>query len=174
MALNIESKKVIVEEMSDVASHSLAAATAEYRGMTVAEMTELRKQARERGVFLKVVKNTLARRAVQGTDFEALGDSFTGPLIYAFAKEEPSAAARLIRDFAKETDKLVVNSLAVGNQVHGPEQLEAIAKLPNKEEAIAMLMSVMTAPVTKLVRTTNDIPGRLVRVVAAVRDQKQG
>jgi large subunit ribosomal protein L10 len=174
MALNIESKKVIVEEMSAIAAESLAAATAEYRGMTVAEMTNLRKEARERGVFLKVVKNTLARRAVQGTEFEAMGESFTGPLIYAFAKEEPSAAARLIRDFAKESDKLVVNSLAVGGQVHGPEQLEAIAKLPNREEALALLMSVMTAPITKLVRTTNDIPGRVVRVIAAVRDQKQG
>lgn len=173
MALNIEDKKAVVAEVADVAKDALSAVTADYRGLTVGQMTELRSKARNSGVYMRVVRNTLARRAVQGTEFECLTDALTGPLVIAFSKEEPGAAARLIRDFIKQCDKLEVKSLAIGGQLHGPEQLAAIAKLPTREEALATLCAVMKAPIEKFVRTVREPHAQMVRAFAAVADQKK-
>lgn len=173
MALAINAKKEIVSEINGVAKGALSAAVAEYRGLSVAEMTELRVQARAKGVFLKVVRNTLARRAVEGTDFECLQNALVGPTILAFASEEPGAAAKLFKEFTKGHDKFKVTALAVGGKLHGPESLDAISKLPTRDEALASLLYVMKAPVGNLARALNDVPGRIVRVIAAVKDQKQ-
>lgn len=173
MALRLENKKEIVAEVADVASTSISAVVADYCGLTVAEMTDLRVSARKSGVYLRVVRNTLARRAMAGTDFECLAESLTGPVVLAFAKEEPSAAARLVRDFAKDHDKLKVRVLAVGGNLYEAAQLAAVAKLPTKDEAISQLMSVMQAPITKFVRTLNEPASKLVRVFAAVREAKE-
>ncbi len=172
MALKLENKKEIVAEVSSIAADSVAAVVAYYSGLTVAEMTDLRVKARQSGVYLRVVRNTLARRAVVGTEFECLNDSLTGPVVLAFSREEPSAAARLVRDFSKDHDKLEVKVLAVGGDLYEAAQLAVIAKLPTKDEAIAQLMSVMQAPITKFVRTLNEPTAKLVRTFAALRDQK--
>lgn len=173
MPLTLEGKKAVVAEVNDIASSALSAVVAEYRGIPVSEMTELRVKAREAGVYLRVIRNTLAKRAVEETEFACMQDAFVGPLVFAFSMESPGAAARLLKDYAKQNDKLKVTALAIGGDLLGPEQLDTVASLPTKDEAIAMLMSVMQAPVGKLVRTINEVPGKLVRVVAAVRDQKQ-
>jgi large subunit ribosomal protein L10 len=120
-----------------------------------------------------VIRNTLARRAVEGTEYECLQEAFTGPTLLAFSNEDPGAAARLLKDYAKEHDALKVRALSVGGQLFGAQDIDRLAKLPTRDEALALLMAVMLAPVTKLARTFNDVPGRVVRVVAAVRDQKQ-
>lgn len=172
MALRLENKKEIVTEVSEIASDSVAAVVALYRGLTVTQMTELRAKARASGVYLRVVRNTLARRAVEGTEFECLQASLIGPVVLAFSRTEPSAAARLVRDFSKDNDKLEVKVLAVGGNLYEAAQLAAIAKLPTKDEAIAQLMSVMQAPITKFVRTLNEPTAKLVRTFAALRDQK--
>lgn len=172
MALRLENKKEIVAEVSEIASDSVAAVVAYYRGLTVTQMTDLRAQARKTGVYLRVVRNTLARRAVEGTEFACLQDSLTGPVVLAFSRTEPSAAARLVRDFAKDNEKLEVKVLAVGSNLYQAEQLAQIAKLPTKDEAIAQLMSVMQAPITKFVRTLNEPTAKMVRTFAALRDQK--
>lgn len=173
MALGLESKKEIVAEVSAIAADSVAAVVAYYRGLSVGEMTELRAQARKTGVYLRVVRNTLARRAVGGTEFECLGDSLTGPVVLAFSRTEPSAAARLVRDFAKDHKMLEVKVLAVGGNLYEASQLAQVAKLPTKDEATSQLMSVMQAPITKFVRTLNEPTSKLVRVFAAVRDVKE-
>lgn len=172
MVLKLENKKEIVAEVSSIAADSVAAVVAYYSGLTVAEMTDLRVKARQSGVYLRVVRNTLARRAVVDTEFECLNDSLTGPVVLAFSREEPSAAARLVRDFSKDHDKLEVKVLAVGGDLYEAAQLAVIAKLPTKDEAIAQLMSVMQAPITKFVRTLNEPTAKLVRTFAALRDQK--
>ncbi len=173
VALGLEGKKQIVAEVNEIASGALSAVLAEYRGMTVEQMTALRVKARESGVYLRVVRNTLAKRAVEDTEFACLNDALVGQVISAYSLEEPGAAARLVRDFAKDCDKLVATAVAVGGKLHGPEQLEAVAKLPTKDEAIASLMSVMNGPVTKLARTLNEFPSRITRVINAVKEQKQ-
>lgn len=173
MPLNLEEKKSIVAEINAVASEALSAVAAEYRGLTVEEMTELRSKARDGGVYLRVVKNTLARRAVEGTDFECMQEGLVGPLVLAFSQEDPGAAARLIKDFAKAHDKLVTRLVSVGGEMLAPGDIERLASLPTRDQAISMLMAVMKAPVEKLARTLNEVPGKLVRTVAAVRDQKQ-
>ena len=173
MALGLEGKKAIVTEVNEVAAKALSAVTAEYRGMTVEQMTALRVKAREANVYLKVVRNTLAKRAVKETEFDCMSDALVGQVICAFSLEDPGAAARVVRDFSKENAQLVATSVAIGGKLHGAEQLDAVAKLPTKDEAIASLMMVMNGPVTKLVRTLNEFPSRITRVVAAVRDQKQ-
>jgi large subunit ribosomal protein L10 len=172
VALKLESKKEIVAEVAKVASNSVAAAVAYYRGLTVAEMTELRAKARQSGVYLRVTRNTLARRAVAGTNFECLVDSLAGPVVLAFSRKEPSSAARVLRDFAKGHDKLEVRALVVGSSLYPASQLAAVAELPTKDEAIAQLMSVMQAPITQLVRTINEPTAKLVRTFAAVQAQK--
>ena len=172
MVLKLEDKKAIVAEVAEVASMALSAAAADYRGLTVSQMNVLRENARNTGVYLRVVRNTLARRAVEGTEFECLKGDLLGPLVLAFSKEEPGAAARLFRDFAKQYDKLEVKMLAIGGKLLSADQLDAIAKLPTKDEALATLMSVMKQPVQMLVRTIAEPHGKLVRTLAAVRDQK--
>ena len=173
MALGLEGKKAIVAEVSEVASTALSAVLAEYRGMSVEDLTALRVKAREGGVYLRVVRNTLAKRAVENTEFACLNDSLVGQVICAFSLEEPGAAARLVRDFAKDCDALTTTAIAIGGTLHGADQLDAIAKLPTKDEAISSLMSVMIGPVTKLARTLNEFPLRITRVISAVKDQKQ-
>lgn len=173
MALNIEQKKAVVAEVAEVASNALAAVAAEYRGLTVEEMTDLRAKARESGVYLKVAKNTLVRRAVEGTEFECISDALTGPLLLAFSMEDPGAAARLVKDYAKSHDHLVAKLVAVGGELYGASELERLASLPTYEQALAMLMGVMKAPVEKFVRTLAEPHTKLVRTIAAVRDAKQ-
>lgn len=173
MALSIEQKKAVVAEVAEVAKSALAAVAAEYRGLTVEEMTDLRVKARQGGVFLKVAKNTLVRRAVEGTDFECIQDSLAGPLLLAFSMEDPGAAARLVKDYAKEHDKLVARHVVVGGALYGASELERLSMLPTYEQALAMLMGVMKAPIEKLVRTLSEPHAKLVRTIAAVRDAKQ-
>lgn len=173
MALNIEQKKAVVAEVSQVASSALAAVAAEYRGLTVTEMTDLRVKARQGGVFLKVAKNTLVRRAVAGTEFECIADALTGPLLFAFSMEDPGAAARLVKDYAKDHDKLIARLVAVGGQLYDASELDRMSKLPTRDQALAILMGVMKAPIEKFVRTLAEPHAKLVRTVAAVRDAKQ-
>jgi len=173
VALSLNGKKAVVAEVNEIASSALSAVVAEYRGISVGEMTELRVKAREAGVYLRVVRNTLAKRAVEGTEFACMQEVFTGPLIFAFSIDEPGAAARVIEDFAKQNELLKVTAVSIGGELMGAEKLSAVAKLPTKDEALASLMSLMLAPVTKLARTLNEVPSKLVRTVAAVKDQKQ-
>ena len=173
MALNLEDKKKVVSEVAAVAAEAHSAVAAEYRGLEVDALTELRKKAREGGVYLRVVKNTLARRAVAGTEFECMSDGFVGPLLLAFSQEDPGAAARVIKDFGKEHDLLKVTMLSIGGELLQPTDLERLASLPTKDQAISMLMAVMKAPVEKFVRTLAEPHGKMVRTVAAIRDQKQ-
>jgi large subunit ribosomal protein L10 len=173
MAISLADKKAIVAEVAEIASSAYSAVAAEYRGLTVAEMTELRVKARAAGVYLRVVRNTLAKLAVADTDFECMQDGLTGPLVLAFARDEPGASARVIGDFAKDHDKLQVKLVAFGGELLDPSELGALAKMPTREEALSMLVGVMQAPVTKFVRTMAEPAGKFVRTVAAIRDQKQ-
>ncbi|MGD8380131.1 MAG: 50S ribosomal protein L10 [Gammaproteobacteria bacterium] len=173
MALRLEDKKALVAEVNAVAAEAYSALAAEYRGLTVEQMNALRNQARKAGVYLRVVKNNLARRALQGTEFECMNDSLVGPLVLAFSQEDPGAAARVAKDFAKENDKLIVKLLAIGGQAMPGSEIDRLAKLPTRDEALALLMAVMKAPIEKFVRTLNEPHAKLVRTVAAVRDQKQ-
>ena len=173
MALNLEQKKAIVAEVAVVASGAYSAIAAEYRGMTVGQMTALRAEARKNGVYLRVVKNTLARRAVEGTDFACMAEGMTGPLVLAFSQEDPGAAARVIKDFAKSNDKLVVKLVSIGGKLLAASDIDALAKMPTYEQAISILMGTMKAPIQKLAATLNEVPGKLVRTVAAIRDAKE-
>ena len=167
MALRLEDKKTFVKEVNAVAVDSLSAVAAEYRGLTVAEMTELRREARGSGVYLRVVKNTLAKRAIEGTDFECMTESLKGPLLLAFAKEDPGAAARVIKEFAKEHDALKTVSLSIGGQLLQASDLSKLAELPTLDQARAMLLGVMIAPMTKLARTLAEPPAMLARTLSA-------
>jgi len=173
VALNLEGKKQVVSEVAAVAADAYSAIAAEYRGLTVDELTEMRAKAREGGVYLRVVKNTLARRALKGTEFECMSEGLVGPLMLAFSQEDPGAAARLIREFSKDHEKLVPKLIAVGGELIDPSDIKRLADLPTYDQAISMLMAVMKAPVEKLTRTINEVPGKLVRTVAAIRDQKE-
>ena len=173
MPIGLKEKQAIVAEVNETAQAALSAVMADYRGVTVDAMTQLRKSARESGVQVRVIRNTLAKRAFEGTELECMNDALTGPCIVAFAMEDPGASARLFKDFAKEQEAFEIKALSVGGKLLPAEQIDALAKLPTRDEALALLMAVMQAPVTKLARTMNDIPGRVTRVVAAVRDQKQ-
>jgi len=172
VALNLDQKKAVVAEVAEVAAVAHSAIAAEYIGLSVEDMTALRVKAREHNVYLRVVKNTLARRAFEGTEYECMSEAMVGPLVLAFSQEDPGAAARVISDFAKENDKLVVKLVSIGGQLLDAGDIKRLANMPTKDQAISMLMSVMNAPVEKLVRTLNEVPTKLVRVVAAVRDQK--
>ena len=173
MALNFEQKKAVVAEVADAANKALAAVAAEYRGLTVEEMTDLRAKAREGGVVLKVAKNTLVRRAVEGTEYECMQDSLTGPLLFAFSMDDPGAAARLVKDYSKDHEKLVAKLVAVGGDLYDASELERLSNLPTYDQAIAILMGVMKAPIEKFVRTLVEPHTKMVRTVAAVRDSKQ-
>ncbi len=172
MALTRAEKEAVVAEVAEVAQSALSAVASEYRGLTVDQMTQLRVKARDAGVYVRVVKNSLARLAIGGTEFECMQDALKGPVMLAFSKESPGAAARLVRDFAKENDKLVPLLAAIGGKPVDASQLDAVANLPTYDEAISQLMSVMKAPVGKLASTLNEVPGTLVRTVEAVRIQK--
>ena len=171
MALRLEDKKAFVKEVSAVAGESISAVVAEYRGLSVAEMTELRKEARGADVYLRVVKNTLARRAFKGTDFECLEDSLKGPVLLAFAKDDPGAAARVIKNFAKEHEALQAVSLSLGGQLLPASDLAKLADLPTLDQARAMLLGVMMAPMSKLVRTLAEPPAMLARTLSARGEQ---
>jgi len=173
VALSFTEKEAIVAEVAEIASSAFSVVVAEYAGLESVDMDDLRAKSRDGGVCLRVVKNTLARRALEGTDFACLQDSLVGPVVMAFSQEDPGAAARVVKDFTKENDKLVVKALSISGQLLEASELDRLAKLPTKDQAISMLMSVMQAPVTKLVRTLNEVPGKLVRTVAAIRDDKQ-
>ena len=173
MAIGLEDKKAIVAEVNETATSALSLVIADSRGVTVVGMTALRKTARENQVTLRVVRNTLARRALEGTEFECVNDSLVGPSLFGFSMQDPGAAARIFKDFAKQNEKFEVKALAVSGQMLGADQLDVLAKLPTRDQALSLLMSVMKAPVTKLVQTMNEVPGKLVRTLAAVRDQKE-
>lgn len=173
MSLSFEQKKAVVAEVNAVAGQAFGAVAAEYRGLSVDQMTELRVKSRESNVYMRVVKNTLAKRALDGTEFECMQDGLVGPLILAFSQEDPGSAARVIKGFAKENDKLVVKMLAVGGQLYGANEIDRVASLPTRNEALSLLLAVMKAPVEKLARTLNEVPGKTVRTIAAIRDQKQ-
>lgn len=173
MALSLEEKKAVVSEVAEIAAVAHSAVAAEYSGLTVEQMTALRARARDGGVYLRVVKNTLAKRAVKGTDFECMQDGLTGPLLLAFSREEPGAAARLVKDFAKEHNSLVPKLVSFGGKMLAAGDLDRLASMPTRDQAISLLMAVMKAPVEKFVRTLNEVPGKLTRTVAAIRDQKQ-
>lgn len=173
MALNLEEKKAVVAEVADVASNALSMVAAEYRGLEVGELTELRSKARDGGVYVRVVKNTLAKLALTGTEFECINEALVGPMILAFSQEDPGSAARLVRDFAKEHEKLVPKAAAVGGELLQASDLDRLANLPTRDQAIAMLMGVMKAPIEKLARTLNEPTAKMVRTFAAVRDQKE-
>lgn len=173
MALSFAEKETIVAEVAEIASSAYSAVIAEYSGLESTDMDDLRAKARDGGVYIRVVKNTLARRAVEGTDFACLQESLVGPLLMAFSQEDPGAAARVLKDFAKANNKLVIKALSVSGQLLAASEIDRLAKLPTKDQAISMLMSVMQAPITKLARTLNEVPGKLVRTIAAIRDDKQ-
>ena len=173
MALNLEQKKAIVAEVADVASSAHSAIAAEYRGLTVEDLTELRKQARNNGVYLRVVKNTLAKRAVADTEFECMTEGFSGPLVLAFSQEDPGSAARVIHDFVKDHEDMIVKMVSISGKLLDPSEIKTLAKMPTYEQAISILMATMKAPVQKLVVTLNEVPGKLVRTVAAIRDAKE-
>ncbi len=173
MALRLEDKKTIVASVNETASNALSLVIADSRGVNVTDMTALRKLARENQVTLQVIRNTLAKRAMAGTEFECVQDALVGPSIFGFSMEDPGAAARLFKDFAKQNEKFEVKALSVGGKLLAAEQIDALAKLPTRDEALARLASVMIAPVTKLVRTFNEVPTKVTRVVAAVGDKKR-
>ncbi|PCK08540.1 MAG: 50S ribosomal protein L10 [Alteromonadaceae bacterium] len=173
MAIGLEDKKAIVADVNETAANAISLVVADARGVTVGAMDALRKQAREDGVALRVIRNTLAKRAVQGTEFEVVSDALVGPSIFGFSMEDPGAAARLFKDFAKEQPKFEIKALSIGGKLLEASQIDTLASLPTLEQALGQLASVIIAPVTKLVRTLNEVPTKVTRVVAAVRDQKQ-
>ena len=173
MAIRLEDKKQIVSEVNQAARSALAAVLADYHGVAVGELTELRKTARENKVYLRVVRNTLLKKAVADTEFECIQEALVGPTILAFSEEDPGAAARVLKDFAKGNDAFEIKALAIGGKLLDASQIDVLAKLPTYDQAMSILMSVMLAPITKLARTLNEVPSKVTRGVAAVRDQKQ-
>ena len=173
MGLRLEDKQTIVSEVNEAAGSALSAVLADYRGLTVAEMTELRSKARTSGIYLRVVRNTLAKRAIDGTPYECLRDALTGPTLVAFSYSEPGAAARLLRDYGKDREALNVKAISIGGDLFDSGQLDRIASLPNRDEAITMVLGLLLAPITKLARTANEVPGTVVRTLAAIGEQKK-
>jgi len=171
MPLSIEAKRELVEEVSQVAASAHSAVAAEYRGLSVGEMTELRVQARQSDVYLKVVKNTLAKRAVEGTDFECLKSSLSGPLILAFSREDPGAAARVIKGFAKDHESLKAVAVALGGELYSAADLDRVAALPTLDEARGKLLGTLMAPLSQLVRTLAEPPAMLARTLAQRGEQ---
>lgn len=173
MTLTLAAKKAVVEEVAAVASKAVSAVVADYRGLTVNQMTQLRSAARKSGVYLRVVPNTLTRRAFEGTDFACLDEKLVGPLFVALSLEAPSDAARMLKEFVKTFERLEVKALSVNGRTYEADQLETIASLPTRDEALAKLMYVLKAPVEKFVRTLAEPPAKLVRTLAAIRDKKK-
>jgi large subunit ribosomal protein L10 len=173
VAIGLEEKKQIVSEVNQAANSALSAVLADYHGVAVGNLTELRKIARENNVYLRVVRNTLLKKAVVDTDFECMQEVLVGPTILAFSQEDPGAAARVLKDFARENADFEIKALSVGGKLLDASQIDVLAKLPTHDQALSILMSVMLAPVTKLARTLIEVPTKATRGVAAVRDQKQ-
>jgi large subunit ribosomal protein L10 len=172
LSLNLEEKKAVVAEVSEKIATAQSIILAEYRGLEVGELTQLRAQARKSGIYLRVLKNTLVRRAVDGTPFSALSAQMVGPLVFGISAD-PVAAAKVLNDFAKTNDKFVIKAGALPNQVMDANGIKALASLPSREELLAKLLGTMQAPVAQFVRTLNEVPTKFVRGLAAVRDQKQ-
>lgn len=173
VTLRLDGKKAIVAEVAEVAKNATSVVAANYAGLTVGQVTELRKQARNAGVYMRVIRNTLARRAFEGTRFACMDPALVGPLVLAFSNDDPGAAARLFKEFSKKFDKLEVKALSIDGTLLPAKDLNKLASLPTRNEAIAQLMSVMKAPITKFVRTLAEPHSQLVRVMGAVRDKKQ-
>jgi large subunit ribosomal protein L10 len=172
MSLNLEQKQAVVAEVTEVLAGAQVALLAEYRGLSVAQMTELRGKARKEGVYVKVVKNTLARRAVSGSPFECLTEHLKGPLAFA-ASKDPVAVAKIFVDFAKDNEKLRITAGSMNGKLMSSAEMQALARLPSRDALLAQLMGTMMAPVQKFVQTLNEVPAKFVRTLAAVRDQKQ-
>ena len=173
MSLTLEQKKVIVEEVAEIAAKAPTAIAAEYAGLSVSEMTQLRQAARNAGIYLKVVRNTLARRALEGSKFECMREELVGPLLLAFSNDEPGSAAKVIRDFAKDNEKLVVKLVSLDGKLLGASDLERLASMPSQDQARAMLLGLLQAPLSRFVRTIAEPEGKFVRLLAARRDQQQ-
>jgi large subunit ribosomal protein L10 len=173
MPLRLEDKKALVAEVNHVAASALSAIAAEYSGLSVSQMTDFRKQAREADVYVRVVKNTLAKRAVEGTEFECLQEALKGPLVLAFSREDPGAAARVVKNFAKDNDKLVTMAVAISGQLYPASDLDRLASLPTLDQARAMLLGVLQAPLSQFVRTLAEPPAMLARLMQARVDQEQ-
>jgi large subunit ribosomal protein L10 len=174
MALNLEDKKTLVAEVAGIAATAQSVVAAEYRGLTVGQMTDLRAKARGAGVYVRVVKNTLARKALAGTMFESVGPKLKGPLVLAFSKDDPGAAARVVKDFAKANEKLVATLVSLGGQVLPGKDLDKVASLPTRAQALSMLLGVIKSPMQKLASLLAAPPSKLARTLAAYRDQKGG
>jgi len=172
LGLSLEQKQATVSEVAAKLKGAQAVIVAEYRGLNVERVTQLRTKARKSGLYLRVLKNTLARRAVKGTPFEKLAEQLVGPLMYGIA-QDPVAGAKVIAEFAKEHEQFVIKAGAMPNTVMSVQDIKALATLPSREELLAKLLGTMQAPMVKLVRTMNEVPGKFVRALAAVRDQKQ-
>ncbi len=172
MSLNLEQKQAVVAEVASKLAGAQAVIVAEYRGLDVGRVTQLRARARQSGMYLRVLKNTLARRAVKGTPFEKLADRMVGPLMYGIA-QDPVAGAKVLADFAKENELFVIRGGAMPNSVMSDKDIKALAQLPSRDELLAKLMGTMQAPIAKLVRTMNEVPTKFVRALAAVRDAKE-
>lgn len=172
MSLNLEEKKAVVAEISEQVSKAQSIILAEYRGLEVGDMTQLRAQARKSGVYLRVLKNTLARRAVDGTPFSGLANAMVGPLVFGISAD-PVAAAKVLSDFAKANEKFVIKAGGMPNQVMDAKGIQVLATMPSREELLAKLLGTMQAPIAKFVRTLSEVPTGFVRGLAVVRDQKQ-
>lgn len=170
MALRLEDKQKLVAEVNEVAAHSESVVAAEYRGLSVEQMTEFRASARSAGVYVRVIKNTLAKRAIEGTDFECLGEVLHGPLLLAFSRDDPGAAARVVKEFAKENEDLATKAVVIGGTLYGAEDLDRLASLPNLDQARGMLLGVLQAPYGQLVRILTEPPVMLARVLGARGD----
>ena len=168
----MEQKQAVVAEVASKLAGAQAVIVAEYRGLDVGRVTQLRARARKSGLYLRVLKNTLARRAVQGTPFEKLTERMVGPLIYGIARD-PVAGAKVLSEFARENERFVIRGGAMANSVMSDQDVKALALLPSREELLAKLLGTMLAPVAKLARTMNEVPGKFVRTLAAVRDAKE-
>ena len=172
MGLNLEQKQAVVAEVAAQLANAQAVIVAEYRGLDVGRVTQLRAKARKSGLYLRVLKNTLARRAVKGTPFEKLTDKMVGPLMYGIAAD-PVAGAKVLSEFAKDNESFVIRGGAMPNAVMSDKDIKALALLPSREELLAKLLGTMQAPAAKLARTLNEVPGKFVRTLAAYRDSKE-
>lgn len=173
MAISLEQKKAMAAEVRSVAETAFAAVAAEYRGISATAMDALRVEARKEGVYLRVVKNSIAKRAIEGTEFECMSSGLNGPLLLAFSVEDPGAAARVVKAYAKTNDKLVPQLVAVGGRLYPPTELDRLASMPTRDQALSMLMATMRAPTQKFVSTLNEVPGKLVRTIDAIRMAKE-
>ncbi len=172
MPLNLDEKKAIVTEVRSMANDSLSLVIADARGVNVGAMTSLRSKARSEGVELRVVRNTLARRAFADTEYACVEELLVGPSLFAFSMEDPGAGARIFKEFSKENEDFEIKALSVGGKLLGSENIDVLANLPTLEQALGMLASVALTPVINIVRTLNEVPTQVTRAVAAIRDQK--